>query len=208
MDIEKLLSEFGKMCQHKDCGLRGGVTEKMLCTVNEELAPFILSGELSKLYLAFDGASRDGLVLGISNFLTLEHSLEVYRGLIEMCESQDLQWPPALFPIGSWNSTYLLVVLTSKEVDESNVLYIDIGSGDLQISLEFGSLTQLMEVLVGVENFARENNYTVQDAFDVLQSQVFPDRFIPGQKGIKSKHGIENSFELVESDTLPTNWFS
>lgn len=138
--------------------------------------PFCLPPSLLSLYQSKNGGLYEDLVFSISNFLPIGEAVNKHRELIEMGRQFDVEWPPALFPIGEYNSAYLLVELDNprKHFVGGRVFYIDIGSGSLDVEYEYDSLLNL--ILSASQQKAAENSTSPRYGSEETQCYNLVDR--------------------------------
>ena len=204
---ERALENFIRQKTSEGIVFYQGAPDSLLIKAEAGLSPFKFTYELKALYQCCNGAESDKLVFGIANFISLEAALDKRSEMVRVAEDFGLHWPPALFPIGEWNSALLLAILRRENSRCSEILYIDIGSGDLLATLEFGSLKLLLDVVTGTRDFLCEYGGSSYEAFNRLQEKKFPDRYEKSQKGTTSKNGVTNVFDIADPNRLPKSWF-
>ena len=181
-------------------------SEMEITELVKQLCPLELNSEISQLYRVCNGSTDDSRLFYYSTFSRLEDCFYQYEYLKTMFKSIDLIWPDRLFPIGLNDGAFLVTVLSSQNEKDLGVYYLDIGSGDLTLSLEANSMSQLIEILKNTVEVGGSKFKFSSDLVDKFRIEMIADPFI-SDKPSTYREGV-NFYDLKNVDSIPDKFFA
>ena len=144
--------------------LRPGVERGALSILEKSIAPLRIGMDLQELFLRCGGAGGNDMFFGDSNFMSLKDSLAEYAQFKSLCYEIGVTWPDALFPVGSTQST-MLVLLRQEDFIDSEIYMFYPGNGDMTIYKEYDCLLEMFEALLQPNLVADSTN--TQPTYDL-----------------------------------------
>lgn len=201
MDEFNVIRMYVKEEQEKGAILNNGADKSHLMNSVGIIKPFKLSKELEYIYSICDGSDSNERFLYFSNLLPLEEAVDAYKELFEITKEVGLEWPKKLFPIGQGDGSYLLTEISSEETSfiTGRIFFFDIGSGELDLTVEAESLLQLIII---IRDLKKSKNIVSMNDFDMQRKSVTKSCFQLGQKSERNGNGVQTVFNLTSEEDM------
>ena len=182
-DIDALVGDLLRLRADTGTQLNPGLSADQINELEQQFSPFVLTTELRALYTAVDGTPPNAYMLRPFDMLTLQDAAQERMLVTAGLGSAELEWPPALLPIGALDGVYLCAALGKGASTTTSAVYeYGAAHGDIEIEQRFETLAEMLTVLVS------DNGKATID---------------PG--GNADDAGV---FYLDERGSLPDSWFA
>lgn len=173
----------------------------------DEMVKNLLSGYLlpDELYILYEKINGGNDFL-FDSFYSLSEAIDKRDEYINLLRES---WLKAWMPLGMDDTFDYIVVLSKEKRNSCEIYYIDLGGGDPNLYLYTTDIASLI-------NLEMERYKILQDTETALSYRDLYLEFIPDaypyfeekrQKGIYSKNGIRNIYDILDLDSLPKEWF-